>query len=104
MRILFKYKHLFILLSLFLLVYSCIAQEICNNGIDDDNDGLVDLHDPDCQCHFTVSGNLLLNGSFEFYDHCPVTYTYDDDYKIASSWQYGSYTNFFEADFYHNLK
>jgi hypothetical protein len=25
-----------------------LAQEICNNGIDDDNDGLVDCYDPDC--------------------------------------------------------
>ena len=26
------------------------AQEICNNAIDDDNDGLVDLNDTDCDC------------------------------------------------------
>lgn len=26
------------------------AQEICNNAIDDDNDGLVDLNDDECQC------------------------------------------------------
>ena len=27
-----------------------IAQEICDNGIDDDNDGLIDLNDEDCNC------------------------------------------------------
>jgi len=24
-----------------------VAQEICDNGIDDDGDGLIDLRDPD---------------------------------------------------------
>jgi len=78
-----------------------ITQEICNNGIDDDADGLVDLHDPDCQCHFLVTDNLLRNGSFESYDHCPMNYTYISDYKIATYWQYGSRMN--EAKYYHNF-
>src|SRR5207253_7873998 len=43
------------------------------------------------------------NGSFELYDHCPVSYTYTTDYKIADHWQYGSYTNTNEADYYYNL-
>ncbi len=30
--------------------------EVCNNGVDDDGDGLVDQDDPDCQCK--VDGNL----------------------------------------------
>lgn len=81
--------------------YSLAAQEICNNGIDDDGDGLVDLHDPDCQCHFTVTNNLLLNGSFESYNHCPVVYTYDSNYNAAAFWQYGTYAT--ETDYYHNL-
>ncbi|MCB0638249.1 MAG: hypothetical protein KDC54_16585, partial [Lewinella sp.] len=25
-------------------------EEICDNAIDDDNDGLIDLNDPDCDC------------------------------------------------------
>jgi len=79
------------------------AQEICNNSKDDDGDGLIDLHDPDCQCHFTVTGNLLQNGSFESYDHCPITYTYINDHNIADYWNYGSYTNINLTDFYHNL-
>ena len=80
------------------------AQEICNNGKDDDGNALTDLNDPACQCHFVVNGNLLQNGSFELYDHCPVTYTYDNDFKIANYWQYGTYTNIGEAAYYHNLK
>jgi len=93
-----------ILLLIFLLIASAgLTQEICNNGIDDDGDGLVDLHDADCQCHFVVTDNLLQNGSFELYDHCPVNHTYDKDYKIADDWQYGTYTNINEADYYHNL-
>src|ERR1700759_2386245 len=69
-----SYKHTQLLLLYLFLInsYRGIAQEICNNGKDDDGDGLIDLYDPDCQCHFTVTDNLLLNGSFESYDHCPV--------------------------------
>ena len=97
------YNHSYnLLLSIFLLTgYAGLTQEICNNGIDDDGDGLVDLHDPDCQCHFIVTDNLLQNGSFELYDHCPVNYTYISDSKIATYWQFGSKMN--EAEYYHNL-
>ena len=98
----YKYIHHFILLFIFLVAgHTGIAQEICNNGIDDDGDGLVDLQDPDCQCHFTVTDNLLLNGSFESYNRCPVSYTYDSNYNVSAFWQYGTHT--FEADYYHNL-
>lgn len=92
----------FLLLSIFLFTgITCWSQEICNNGIDDDGDGLIDLRDPDCQCRFTVMNNLLLNGSFEQYNHCPVIYTYDSNYNAAKFWQFGTYTA--EADYYHNL-
>jgi len=97
-----KYLHTFMMLLIcFLTTGACAAQEICNNGKDDDGDGLADLHDPDCQCHFIVTDNLLQNGSFEMYDHCPVTYIYGNDYKIANHWQFGSYMN--EAEYYHNF-
>jgi len=100
-----SYKHIRLLLLCFFLIncYRSIAQEICNNGNDDDGNGLTDLQDPACQCHFTVTGNFLLNGSFELHDHCPVYHTYDKDYRIADNWQYGTYTNIGEAVFYHNL-
>src|SRR5258708_1586957 len=89
---------------LFVMInYNSFAQEICNNGKDDDGDGLIDLQDPDCQCHFQVTGNLLQNASFESYKNCPSNYTYDSDSKIVDYWQYGSYTNGDEANYYHNL-
>lgn len=93
---------IFIAITLFALTNS-FSQEICNNGIDDDGDGLVDINDPLCQCHFNVTGNLLMNGSFESHNNCPSTYTYTTDAKIIDNWQYGTYTNFNEASFYHNL-
>jgi len=96
-----KYPYRFLLFIFLLYGHAVLTQEICNNGIDDDSDGLVDLRDPDCQCHFVVTDNLLRNGSFELYDHCPVNYTYISDSKIATYWQYGSRMN--EAEYYHNL-
>ena len=56
----------FLLLALF--CYSIQAQEICNNGIDDDRDGRVDLQDDDC-----INGiyNLIRNHSFESVGACP---------------------------------
>lgn len=100
-----KYIRLYSLLFFCLLLSTAgSTQEICNNGKDDDNDNLADLQDPDCQCRFNVTKNLLINGSFESYIQCPVTYSYDKEKSIASNWQYGTYTNVNEAFFYHNLQ
>ena len=96
-----KYLYRLLLFISLLQGHAALTQEICNNGIDDDGDGLIDLRDPDCQCHFIVTDNLLRNGSFELYDHCPVNYTYISDYKIATYWQFGTKMN--EAEYYHNL-
>jgi gliding motility-associated-like protein len=41
-------KHLFGFLFTFLLSFASYSQEICNNLIDDDGDGLIDCQDPDC--------------------------------------------------------
>lgn len=46
------------------------GQEICDNAIDDDLDGLIDLNDPDCDCEVPVL-NLVPNGSFEEMSCCP---------------------------------
>lgn len=55
-----------------LLGLFCSAQEICTNGIDDDNDGLIDLNDSDCNCNQSVAvPSLIPNPSFEAYDYCP---------------------------------
>ncbi|MFT3883869.1 MAG: gliding motility-associated C-terminal domain-containing protein [Flavobacteriales bacterium] len=46
-----------------------LAQEICNNGIDDDGDGLIDLNDPDCPCSTVLMApdlqSYIRNHSFE---------------------------------------
>ncbi|MEM8909783.1 MAG: hypothetical protein AAGD05_18185, partial [Bacteroidota bacterium] len=52
------------------IIQSCPTED-CNNGLDDDGDGLVDLNDPDCNCAsgpiLTVKDfdNLFRNPSFE---------------------------------------
>lgn len=62
---------------LILLISSiCFSQEICNNAIDDDADGLIDINDTDCHCA-TASGSnniasYLPNPSFEGYTLCPT--------------------------------
>lgn len=49
-----------------------VADEICDNGIDDDLDGLVDLNDPDCDCPVAVPTSLIPNPSFEEMNCCPI--------------------------------
>jgi gliding motility-associated-like protein len=45
------------------------AQEVCNNALDDDNDGLIDLNDPDCECATLILPSnvesYVINHSFE---------------------------------------
>ncbi len=49
------------------------AQEICDNGIDDDGNGLIDLNDSvACPCNLLPPPqNLITNGSFEQHSCCP---------------------------------
>ena len=47
------------------------AQEICDNGVDDDGDGRVDLNDPACACEVIEPVSLIPNPSFEETDCCP---------------------------------
>lgn len=52
------------------------AGELCENGIDDDGDGLIDLNDPDCKCNgikdsVFIPSSLIPNPSFELYKQCP---------------------------------
>lgn len=62
-----------ILLTFFLLFSAfCYSQENCNNGIDDDGDGKIDLNDSDCICNKTAS--ILANSSFEEKTSCPYNY------------------------------
>ena len=75
------------LLFVFLLLFTtAFSQEICNNGIDDDGDGLIDLNDPQCTCTGGGSGtptSLIPNPSFEQQDCCP---SYFSELNCATSW------------------
>lgn len=53
-------------------VLSINSTEICDNGIDDDGDGLIDINDPDCQCSQPLIPSLITNHSFETYTQCPT--------------------------------
>lgn len=44
--------------------------EICNNGIDDDSDGAIDIFDEDCACAGLTSANVVPNGNFEKRNGC----------------------------------
>jgi hypothetical protein len=45
--------------------------ELCANALDDDNDGLIDLNDPDCACEIIEPVSLIPNPSFEDLNCCP---------------------------------
>lgn len=66
-------RSAFWLLALFPLVVS--AQEICDNGIDDDGNGLIDLNDPACPCSTLLAPpdlqSYIRNHSFEERGCCP---------------------------------
>ncbi|MDX1942545.1 MAG: gliding motility-associated C-terminal domain-containing protein [Saprospiraceae bacterium] len=47
------------------------ATEICDNALDDDGDGLIDLNDPDCECDVRKPASLIPNPSFEAHSCCP---------------------------------
>ncbi|MBO6515068.1 MAG: gliding motility-associated C-terminal domain-containing protein [Bacteroidia bacterium] len=54
----------------------CTAQEICNNGMDDDGDGLIDLKDSiECQCKQEPIHSLIFNSSFDDTLCCPIGYS-----------------------------
>ena len=82
------------------LAYSLVvAQEICDNGIDDDGDGLIDLNDPDCACNtFTGGGlvSLVPNPSFEEFTCCPQA---EAQLSCATGWQQATQAT---SDFLHD--
>lgn len=52
-------------------VFAQSGFEICDNAIDDDGDGLIDLNDPDCECQLAEPPSHIPNPSFEEIDCCP---------------------------------
>jgi len=77
-----------LLITFFGSVHKGFSQEICNNGIDDDADGLVDLRDSvDCPCADSRSvfvPSLIRNPSFEEYTTCPGSHS---ELFVANFWQ-----------------
>lgn len=68
-------KTTYLLLLLF-FTGICFGQEICDNGIDDDGDGRIDLNDPDCRCgNQTPVPSIIPNASFEDYTACPSNFS-----------------------------
>jgi len=61
------------LYSIILLLFTLgsFSQEICNNGIDDDGDGLIDLMDEECSCTPVARTSLVPNHDFEDFTSCP---------------------------------
>lgn len=58
-----------------------LCAEICDNGIDDDGDGLVDCYDPDC------CGDNLCEGFY--YAECPIDCEYTggiSDFELELEW------------------
>jgi gliding motility-associated-like protein len=75
-----------IVFLLLVCIGSISAQEVCNNGADDDNDGLIDLNDSsDCECTGLSSvTSLLPNPSFEGYECLPVNF---GELSCANTWE-----------------
>lgn len=82
-----KCIHL-LFLFFFCLCLSAKAQEICDNGIDDDGDGLIDLNDTaDCNCDDVIATSLIPNPSFEEMTCCP---TANEQLSCAVDWAQAS--------------
>lgn len=69
--------------GLFQPYFSTAKIEICDNAMDDDNDGLIDLNDPDCTCKIIEPISLIPNPSFEDRECCPSNRS---QLNCASSW------------------
>ena len=71
------------------------APEICDNALDDDNDGLIDLNDDDCQCEPLEQPSFISNPSFEEQACCPPSFSRLD---CAQGWIQASEGT---TDYYH---
>lgn len=65
-------KVIAIFISILAMSSNLFSQEICDNGIDDDGDGLIDYQDTnDCFCEGDINYSLIPNSSFEDTVYCP---------------------------------
>ncbi len=84
----YSIKAIFLKLLVLLFSINCYSQEICNNGIDDDSDGLIDLNDSDCLCNNSKeTPSLIPNCSFENRDVCPHNVS---EIVYATTWNRGT--------------
>lgn len=79
----------FFCFAFFISIETTIAQgvEICDNGLDDDGDGLIDINDDDCICPTELPTSLIPNPSFEERTGCPFG---ENQLELAISWQQAS--------------
>ncbi|HEY0976122.1 MAG TPA: PKD domain-containing protein [Flavobacteriales bacterium] len=89
----------------FVVPLSVLAQEVCNNGIDDDNNGLIDLNDPACPCATVVEPpalqSYIRNHSFEDQMCCPFGFVHPFSppwLSCASGWQQATSAT---SDYFH---
>lgn len=67
--------NLIFLIVLLTFTFFSVGQEICDNAIDDDGDGWIDLNDDECDCiEVTELESLIPNYSFEEKSCCPWEY------------------------------
>ncbi len=75
------------LIILFVSLSSMIlSQEICDDGIDNDGDGLIDLLDDECDCNtggWDDVPSLIPNSNFEDFTSCPSSHS---QLTAATSW------------------
>lgn len=98
--------RLLVMISLLLCTYRLAAQEVCDNGMDDDGNGLVDLNDlTGCPCDLVQpQDDLITNGSFEANSCCPegTSMSPDDYLACATGWMdymVSSTADYFACDF-----
>lgn len=68
---------------MFCISLFCSGQEICDNAVDDDADGLIDLNDNDCECTNLIDSSFIPNPSFEDTLCCPFE---ESMLSCADSW------------------
>ncbi len=75
----------YLTITLFFTIVSTVlqSQEICDNALDDDGDGLIDLNDDDCICEALAPTSMIPNPSFEDMICCPET---ESELNCAVSW------------------
>lgn len=64
-------------------ICTALGQEVCDNGIDDDADGFIDLNDTDCVCSDLMASSLIPNPSFEDMLCCPLG---EAELECAEGW------------------